>query len=198
VTADRLIRISTALVVVGVAGIAAVISYSHAADVVRAHGETGVTAALLPATIDGLVYVASMTMLSFARRGEKAPVLARWTLALGVAATIAANVLHGVAHGPVGAVIGAWPAVALVLVFELMTRMVRGGRAAAGADLETPVPAVPAAPDPHLDRACEVFAEDLAAGTVPSIRKIKEGLRIGQPRARQVHAHLTAVAAGST
>jgi Protein of unknown function (DUF2637) len=54
---------STAVAVLSVAGIAAYVSYWHAYDVVRAHGETGVTARLEPATIDGLVYASSVRPL---------------------------------------------------------------------------------------------------------------------------------------
>jgi hypothetical protein len=57
---DRAIRISTAAVVLAVAGIAAYISFWHACAVVREYGESGVTALLEPATIDGLVYASSM------------------------------------------------------------------------------------------------------------------------------------------
>ena len=57
---DRAIRLSTAVAVLAVAGIAAYVSYWHAYAVVRAHGETGITARLEPATIDGLVYASSM------------------------------------------------------------------------------------------------------------------------------------------
>jgi len=64
--ADRAIRISTAIAVLAVAGIAAYESYWHAYAVIRAHGETGLTARLEPATIDGLVYESSM--LSVVRR----------------------------------------------------------------------------------------------------------------------------------
>ena len=39
--ADRIIRWSTAGAVVGVAAVAAVASYEHAYDLVRAHGEVG-------------------------------------------------------------------------------------------------------------------------------------------------------------
>jgi hypothetical protein len=43
--------------------------------------------------------------------------------------------------------------------------------------------------------AAEVhFAADLADGQVPSARRIKSELRVGQDRARQIHDHLTAVA----
>ena len=57
---DRAIRLSTAAAVLAVAGIAAYVSYWHAYAVVRAHGESGITARLVPATIDGLVYASSM------------------------------------------------------------------------------------------------------------------------------------------
>ena len=57
---DRAIRVSTAIAVLAVAGVAAYVSYWHAYAVVCAHGETGVTARLEPATIDGLVYASSM------------------------------------------------------------------------------------------------------------------------------------------
>ena len=53
---DRAIRLSTAAAVLAMAGIAAYVSYWHAYAVVQAHGESGITARLEPATIDGLVY----------------------------------------------------------------------------------------------------------------------------------------------
>ena len=51
---DRLTRITTALAVVAVAVVAAVISYQHSFELVRSHEEAGVTAQLLPFTVDGL------------------------------------------------------------------------------------------------------------------------------------------------
>jgi hypothetical protein len=56
---DGLIRITTALAVVAVTVVAAVISYQHAYELVRSHGESGVTARLLPFTVDGLVWAAA-------------------------------------------------------------------------------------------------------------------------------------------
>ena len=111
---DRAIRMSTAVAVLAVAGVAAYVSYWHAYAVVCAHGETGFTARLEPATIDGLVYASSMVNLYAARHWLLVPALARWLLALGIVATLAANMAQGWSHGPVGAVIAAWPAVSLV------------------------------------------------------------------------------------
>jgi len=131
---DRAIRVSTAVAVLAVAGVAAYVSYWHAYAVVCAHGETGVTARLEPATIDGLVYASSMVNLYAARHRLPVPALARWLLALGIVATLAANMAQGWSHGPVGAVIAAWPAVSLVGSYELLVWIIRtaatGGPAA--------------------------------------------------------------------
>ena len=127
---DRAIRLSTAAAVLAVAGIAAYVSYWHAYAVVRAHGETGITARLEPATIDGLVWASSMVELYAARHRVPVPSLARWLLALGIAATLTANMAQGWSHGLVGAVVAAWPAVSLVGSYELLVWLIRTSRAA--------------------------------------------------------------------
>jgi hypothetical protein len=78
--AERLIRIITAL---AVAAVAVVMSYRHAYELVSAHGETGLTARLLPFTVEGLILAASMLILDASRRGLPAPPLARWCLGAG-------------------------------------------------------------------------------------------------------------------
>jgi hypothetical protein len=158
------IRWSTAVAVIGVAAVAAVVSYEHAYALVRAHGETGWTAHLIPLTVDGLIWASSMVMLDSARRSVAVPSLARWLLGLGIAATLAANVAHGLGHGPVGAAVGAWPAVALVGSYELLMMIIRGAQQTAGdASPETGQAAagMPEA-DPLQERAADLFAEQLA------------------------------------
>ena len=125
---ERLIRITTALAVVAVAVVAAVISYQHAFELVRSHGESGVTARLLPFTVDGLIWAASMVVLDASRRGQPVPRLAAWSLGTGIVATVGANLAHGVGHGPVGALVSAWPALPLVGSFELLMMLIRAGR----------------------------------------------------------------------
>jgi Protein of unknown function (DUF2637) len=122
---DSAIRLSTAASVLAVASIAAYISYWHAYAVVRAHGESGITARLEPATIYGLVYASSMVVLYAARHRVPVPALARWLLGLGIAATLTANMAQGWSHGLVGAVVAAWPAVSLVGSYELLVRLIR-------------------------------------------------------------------------
>jgi Protein of unknown function (DUF2637) len=52
--------------VLGVAAVAAVASYEHAYDLVRAQGEAGWTAHMAPLTADGLISASSMVMLDLA------------------------------------------------------------------------------------------------------------------------------------
>jgi hypothetical protein len=122
---DRLIRITTALAVIAAAGVAAIISYQHAYDLVTSHGETGLTAHLLPFTVDGLIWAASMVVLDASRRNHRVPRLAAWSLAADIVATVGANLAHGLSHGPIGALVSAWPALALVGSFELLMLLIR-------------------------------------------------------------------------
>jgi hypothetical protein len=98
---DRAIGWSTALAVVGVAGIAAVVSYENPSALVRAHGESGWTGRDISPKVDGLIYVSSM-----ARRGVRVPATGAVALVLGVVATLASNVAHGWGHGVLGAAVG--------------------------------------------------------------------------------------------
>lgn len=181
---DGLIRITTALVVLGVAIVAAV-SYEHAYALVRNHGEDGWTAQLVPLTVDGLIYASSMVMLQSARRQTQVPGLALWLLAFGILATLAANVMHGLGHGLIGAAVAAWPAIALVGSYELLMTLVRSSSRVS--------PRVPA-PDPLRVQAADTFADQLTTGRVPSIRAIRSALHVGQPRAQEIQTYLAGLA----
>jgi hypothetical protein len=188
--ADRIIRWSTAGAVVGVAAVA---SYEHAYDLVRAHGEVGWTACLVPLTVDGLIYASSMVMLDSAHGKAPVPGLARWLLGLGIAATLAANMAHGLGHGLIGAAVAAWPAVALVGSYELLMVIIRGAQSPeAEAEASEADPARGPKADPLQVRAEGEFADQIASGTVLSIRAIRARLRVGQPRAQQVREYLAA------
>ena len=189
--ADRVIRWTTAGAVVGVAAVAAVASYEHAYALVWAHGEAGWTGRLVPLTVDGLIYASSMVMLDSARRA-RVPPLARWLLGLGIAATLAANVAHGLGHGPSGAVVAAWPAVALVGSYELLMVIIRSGRLPAGA-ADGPETSGAPGDGPLEVQAAEEFASEVATGRVPSVRMIRARLHVGQPRAQRVRAYLAAL-----
>ncbi len=185
----------TAAVVLAVAAFAAVVSYSHIYDLGRAHGQSGTAARLLPLSVDGLILAAGLVLLHAARNGRQAPALARAMLWLGISATVGANVSYGLPFGPLGAVVSAWPAVAFVGAAEMALGMVRS--VVRGAN-DGPVPAVPAAGNgapAHLIEAQQRFAGDLAAGTLPAIRRIRAELGVGQAKATEVRAHLAALTA---
>jgi hypothetical protein len=187
---DRVIRVSTAAAVLAVAGVAAYVSYWHAYAVVRAHGESGITARLEPATIDGLVYASSMVVLYAARHRLPVPSLARWLLGLGIAATLTANMAQGWSHGPVGAVVAAWPAVSLVGSYELLVWLIRtAGTLEQGPPADPVSVSQPAAypgpaanapkddeeatePDAVNDRAVAAYRLSVQAGSPLSERKL--------------------------
>jgi len=188
--ADRAIRVSTAAAVLGVAGIAAYVSYWHAFEVVRARGESGITARLEPATIDGLVYSCSMVVLYAARHRLPVAGLARWLLALGILATLAANVAHSWSHGPVGAAVAAWPATSLVGSYELLLGLVRTAAAGAvarksvadraGGPADHPVTGRRLVPAPDLDALGDWGASDnQARSSSPGDRRAGSVLGVG-------------------
>jgi hypothetical protein len=146
---------------------------------------------MVPLTVDGLIYASSMVMLDSARRKTPVPALARWLLGLGIAATLAANVAHGLGHGPAAAAVAAWPAVALVGSYELLRMVIRGSQAApSGMCGSMDIP------DPLGEQAAEIFADQLAADRVPSIRAIRAQSHVGQPRAQRLRDFLATGSAG--
>jgi Protein of unknown function (DUF2637) len=175
--ADRAIRISTAAAVLAVAGIAAYVSYWHAFEVIRTHGENGATARVEPATIDDLVYASSMVILYAARHRLAVPSLARLLLALGIVATLAANVAHGWTEGPVGAVVAAWPAASLLGSYELLLWLVRtaadGGATREPTSEQTPDQVI-SGTDPDSDPAGQSM-DDVGVASA-----VELGLRISE------------------
>ncbi|WP_344586528.1 DUF2637 domain-containing protein [Actinomadura vinacea] len=106
------------------AGIAAVISYKHMYELVVRYGESSWTAALLPVSVDGMIVVASMSLLVDSRQGRGGGLLPWTLLVLGSAASLAANV--AVAEpSAVGRLIAAWPSCALIGSYELLMRQIR-------------------------------------------------------------------------
>jgi hypothetical protein len=65
---DRLIKWSNSGCCTRRRGMAAVASYKHAYDLVRAHGESGWAVCLIPLTVGGLIYASSMVMPDSTRR----------------------------------------------------------------------------------------------------------------------------------
>jgi hypothetical protein len=230
VTGDKVIRLVTALAVLAVAVIAAIVSYSHIEYLALVNGQTITAARLLPASVDGVVLVSSMVLLDAARRGVPAPGLARVMLAAGVLATLGANSAVGAGHGLVGVLVSGWPAVAFIGCAETFLAMIRvrsqtapetvpqAGQTVPEAIREAvpvhgsvavqgvpgrvlePVSATARALSGNTPRVRGthrvpevVFAAELKAGTLPSVRAIKRQCRVGQDRAVVIRDQLAAL-----
>lgn len=127
--ADLVIRLVATASVLAVAAIAAYVSYWHAYALVSAASGTGLLAHLEPFTVDGLVCASSMVTLYAARHQLREPRLTRWTLAIGIAASLVANGAQGHSGGAAGRVIVAsWPPLSLVLSYEQLQWIVRSAR----------------------------------------------------------------------
>jgi Protein of unknown function (DUF2637) len=113
----RFFSISSALIV---AIIAAVASYSHMRHLAIQYGQDHLIATLLPVSVDGMLVVATIA-LGDGRRYRWSAWLAFW---VGVVASVIANVLAA-EPSAIARCISAWPAIAFLLVVEVITR---GGR----------------------------------------------------------------------
>ena len=78
-------------------------------------------------------------------------------------------------------------AVALVGSYELLMMIIRS------AQTPTEVPGMPEVAAPLREHATQLFAEDLGADRVPSVRAIRAGPHVGQPRAQQVQAYVATI-----
>ncbi len=116
---DRVIVGAAGATVVGLAGVAGAISYSHMAELARVHGEVGWRSHAFPVSVDGIEVVASLVLLAHRRADTRAGWLPWAALVAGTAASVAANVAVG-ASDPVGRLVAGWPAVALLVAIKLL------------------------------------------------------------------------------
>ena len=85
------------------------------------------------------------------------------------------------------AAVAAWPAVALAGSHELLRMVVRGSQVPAGGR-----PGAGHGADPLQKQAAELFAGQLAADRVPSVRAIRAELHVGRARAQRLRDYLAA------
>jgi hypothetical protein len=120
------IRIAAAATVVGLAGIAGAISYSHMQHLAEVHGEQGWRAHCFPLSVGGIEIVASLVLLYHRRAGSPAGGLPWVALAAGTLASLAANVAVG-ATDLVGRAVAGWPAIALLVAVKLLSGLLGAG-----------------------------------------------------------------------
>lgn len=126
-----------------VAAIAALASYQHMRAVALEYGQPEMIADLLPISVDGMMATATAA-LGDGRRNRWSAWLAFWT---GVVASVLANVLAA-EPSLVARCISAWPAIAFLLVVEVITRGGRGHTATGHEEPDTPTSEQPALGEP--------------------------------------------------
>jgi hypothetical protein len=80
--------------------------------------------------------------------------------------------------------------VALVGSYELLMVIIRSAQVPADASTTSEVTDTAPGDGPVQARAAQAFADEVAAGRVPSVRAIRTQLHVGQPRAHRLRAHL--------
>jgi hypothetical protein len=144
-----------------VAGIAGYASYWHQVHVAKMAGEGDDLAHLLPFSVDGLLVVASVAMVDARAEGRKPSWKTKLGFTIGIAASVGANVMSA-QPTVLGRAVAAWPALALLLVVEILssrgrklkdkdtpervTPVKQAVDITAGAPVRLPVPVSPAAP----------------------------------------------------
>jgi hypothetical protein len=114
----RVVRIVSAAVV---AAIAAWSSYWHMVHVALRYGERREVAYVLPLSVDGVLTVAAIVMAEDRRAERPVRLIAKVAFLAGLSASIAANVA-GAQPTLGGRLIAAWPALALLLIVEMLLR----------------------------------------------------------------------------
>ncbi|MEU7696164.1 DUF2637 domain-containing protein [Microbispora hainanensis] len=144
--AVRRIQRATIAGVALLALIAAVVSFRHMHELCLRHGEDRLAAVLTPLAVDGLIVVASMSILLANRSGSRGGLLAWSLLVVGSLASLGANV--AVAEPSlIGRIIAAWPSLALIGSYELLMSQIR--RSAGGRTEAQELPVI--SPDPPAD-----------------------------------------------
>lgn len=169
-------RVASTAAALSVGGIAAVASYTHMRDLALQYGQPDVIATMLPISVDGMLVVATVA-LGDGRRYRWSAWLAFW---IGVAASVIANVLAA-RDDVVARAISAWPAVAFLLVVEILTRAGRHEP-----DLPTE-PAIELEPELDLPTPVAMPADDTPDDMTPDTpdRPASTPDRIAQLRAGQ-------------
>ena len=165
--AVRRIRRTTIAGVALLALIAAVVSFRHMHELCLRHGEDRLAAVLIPLAVDGLIVVASMSILLAYRYGSRGSLLAWSLLVVGSLASLGANV--AVAEPSlIGRIIAAWPSLALIGSYELLMSQIRRcpGRQAEVRDLPdlNPEPVADRNADPAEQQDDQEEDADLPVG----------------------------------
>jgi hypothetical protein len=109
-------------------------------------------------------------------------------LAAGIAVTLVANILAGVAFGVLGAIVAAWPALALVGSYELLMITIRRARTALETAAETVADVTEGVSIPALEEAAGTVAV-VTADAVPTLPTSEFGQTVARRARRRAADH---------
>ena len=179
----------------GVAGIAAVVSYSHIYDLGRLHGGSGAPGRLLPFSVDMLIVVGELMLLHEADEQGNRFWLGWVLVSSGILATMAANLAYGARYGITGALIWGWPAYSFVLVAAGMISVMK--RAARHQD-STPPDTLPSPIRSDTETAAIAsLRATLAAGNPLSNNQLADRFGLTRAQATKVRRAVLAESNGS-
>ena len=188
------LRTGMASVVVGVAGVAAVQSFSHIYWLARTHGQEQLDSVLMPLGVDGLIVAMTLVLLEQVRQGKRAPRLAYAMLWLGILATVGANILFGIRYGIVGSIVSAWPAVAFLGAVHVMTEVAGTWQSGPATVPVWSSEQAAEGADPPLDpieAARQAYLASVEAESPLSERRLARQFGISRPKAKQIRQSLT-------
>jgi len=178
----------------GVAGIAAVVSYSHIYDLGRLHGGSGAPGRLLPFSVDMLIVVGELMLLHEADEHGHRFWLGWVLVSSGILATMAANLAYGARYGITGALIWGWPAYSFVLVAAgMISVMKRAAQRQGGASADTVPSPVPGDAE---TAAMASLRATLAADNPWSNNQLADRFGLTRAQATKVRQQVTAQANG--
>lgn len=166
-----------------VGSIAAYQSYFHMRELIVVADQDKYGAEwVLPLSVDGLALSATINMIQAKRDGRK-PSLTTWlSLGAGVVVSLAANVASAWDGGAVARVIAGWPAIAVMLVIEMLAR--KGKKVAGPVDSSVLSNDEIAAQAPKPRKARAPKAPSTASVTSPSVPQPPVGPAPVSPQAK--------------
>jgi hypothetical protein len=167
-------------------------SYRGLYDWAREHGLTGLWAAAWPLQLDTFIAVGELALfVALVDRWSTRSRTAAWAVTLaGLAASVAGNVGHVHSGLLTDRATAAVPPLAAAAALAVGLGVLKRVVAARAPGVPDAVPDEHAALNGYREAAAGVFADDIAAGAVPTIRAIRAGLHIGQDKASEVQAYL--------
>jgi hypothetical protein len=159
-----------------VAGIAAWASWHHMVEVATKFGEDPLVSRWVPLSVDGMLVVASAVMADDKTAGRRPRASAKVAFTIGVIASVGANI--AAAEPTLGArVVAAWPAIALLLVVEMLTRSGKPVNVAQRVIVEEAA----TDPEPALTPAAVTAAPTGPVGPAADVTQVEPPRRVTPP-----------------